>query len=63
MLLFDLTHDMAASEAHASPAESGAIRIELKFGDALKEAVTYLLYMECDNSVRVDLLRTVTTDF
>jgi len=63
MLLFDLTPDLAASEGHTSPVESGNIRIELSFKDALKKAVTCLLYLEYDNSVRVDSLRTVTTDF
>lgn len=42
MVLFDLTSDMAASEGHASPAESGNVRIELKFKDTLKEPVTCL---------------------
>jgi hypothetical protein len=63
MLLFDLTPDMAASEGHASPAENGNIRIECNFGKALTEAITCLLYLEYDNSVRIDKLRTVTTDF
>jgi hypothetical protein len=63
MLLFDLTPDMAASEGHTSPVEGGNIRIELTFKEALKEAITCLLYLEYDNSVRIDSLRTVTTDF
>ena len=63
MLLFDLTADLAASEGHTSPVESGNICIELSFKEALKEAITCLLYLEYDNSVRVDSSRTVTTDF
>jgi len=63
MLLYDLTPDMAASEGHASPTENGHIRIECNFGKALTEAITSLLYLEYDNSVRVDSLRTVTTGF
>ena len=63
MLLFDLTPDLAASEGHTSPVEAGNIRIELTFKEALKQAITCLLYLEYDNSVRVDSLRTVTTDF
>ena len=62
MLLFDLTPDLAASEGHTSPVESGNIRIELSFKEALKEAITCLLYLEY-NTVRVDSSRTVTTDF
>jgi len=56
MLLFDLAPDMAALEGHASPAESGNTSIELKFGAALTEAVTCLLYMEYENSVHVNNL-------
>ena len=53
---------MAASEGHASPAENGHIRIECNFDKVLTEAITCLLYLEY-NSVRIDSLRTVTTDF
>jgi len=60
MLLYDLTPDMAASEGHPSPAENGHICIECNFDKALPEAITCLLYLEYDNSVRVDNLRTVT---
>jgi hypothetical protein len=63
MLLFDRTPFMATSEGHTSPVEGGNIRIELTFKEALKEAITCLLYLEYDNSVRIDSLRTVTTDF
>ena len=63
MLLFDLTPDLAASEGHTSPVESGNIRIELSFKAALTKAITCLLYLEYDNSIRVDSTRTITTDF
>jgi hypothetical protein len=51
MLLYDLTPDLAASEGHTSERTSGDIRIDLKFGTALPEAITCLLYLEYDNSV------------
>jgi len=63
LLLFDVTPDLAVSEGHTSQVEGGNIRIELAFKEALKEAVTCLLYLEYNNSVRIDSLRTVTTDF
>jgi len=63
MIVYDLTPDLAASEGHASPPTNGDIRIELEFAKALPEAVTCLLYLECDNSVHIDLARNVTTDF
>ena len=62
MLLYDLTPDMAASEGHASRAYNGHTRIEGNLDKALTEAITCLLYLEY-NSVRIDSLRTVTTDF
>jgi len=63
VLHLDLTHALAESEGHASPPESGTIRIQVTFKEALKKAITCLLYLEYDNSVRVDRYRTVTTDF
>jgi len=63
MLHFDPTPDLASSEGHASPTESGTTRIEVTFKEALKKSITRFLYLEYDNSVRADLDRTVTTDF
>jgi hypothetical protein len=63
MLLFDLTPDQRASEGHVSPPASGHIRLELKFSKALTEAPTCLLYLEYDSTVRIDALRTVSTDY
>jgi hypothetical protein len=63
MFLCDLKPYLAASEGHTSPVENGNIRIELTFKETLKETVTFLLYLEYDNSVRFDSLKTVTTDF
>jgi thymidylate kinase len=51
MLLFDLTPDHSASESHTSLADNGNIRIELKFDNALSDALTALLYLEYDASV------------
>ena len=63
MLLFDLTPDQGASEGHTSHMGSGNIRVELKFNKSLPESFTCLMYMEFDNSIRVDNQRVVTTDF
>jgi hypothetical protein len=63
MLLFDLTPDRAAFEGHISLPDQGNIRLDLRFGKALSEAITCLLYLEYDNCVRIDQLRTVSTDF
>jgi len=63
MLLFDLTLDQAASVGHASHPDNGNMIIDLKFSRPLPDAITCLLYLEFNNSVRIDSARTVTTDF
>jgi hypothetical protein len=63
ILLFDLTPDRADSEGHISLPDQGNIRLELRFDKALSEAITCLLYLEYDNCVRIDQLRTVSTEF
>jgi hypothetical protein len=63
MLLFDLTPDLASSETHTSPTESGNIRVELKFGTALPDALSCLFYLEYDNSIAIDSIRNVSVDY
>jgi hypothetical protein len=63
MLVYDVTPDLIASEGHTSSPVKGNIRIELKFAKALPDAITCLLYLEYDNTVRMDLARTVSTAF
>jgi len=63
MLVFDLTPDLAASEGHTSDPTTGHMRLELKFGSDLPDPISVLLYLEYDNSVLIDALRNVTTDF
>jgi hypothetical protein len=53
ILLFDLTPDRAASEGHTSYPDNGSIRKEVKFAKALPDAITCLLYMGFDNTVRI----------
>jgi hypothetical protein len=44
MLVYELTPDLAASKGLTSSPANGNIRIELKFGEALPDIVTCLLY-------------------
>jgi len=62
ILLFDLTKDRAASEDHISFPDQGNIRLELRFDKPLSEVIACLLYLEYDNCVRIDQLRTVSAD-
>jgi len=62
MLIFDLTPDGCASGGHTSLPDDGNIRIELKFDEALADAMTILLYNEFDASIQIDRLRNVLTD-
>jgi len=63
MLVFDLIPDRAAWEGHSSNPENGHIRVEARFDKALPDPITFILYLEYDNYVRIDLLRNVTTDY
>ena len=63
MLLFDLTADRGASEAHTSLPENGNIRIELQFSKLLPEAIVCRLYLKYDCTVLVNFSRKFTTDF
>jgi len=53
MLLFDLTPDHGASEAHTSLPENGNITIEQQFSSPLPEAITCPLYLEYDSTVLI----------
>jgi hypothetical protein len=63
VLLFDLTPDHGASDAHTSLTENGNIRIELQFSTPLPEAITCLLYLEYDSTVLINFSRKFTPDF
>jgi len=63
MLVFDLTPDLAAREGHTSDSVTGNISLKLKFGKDLADFISVLLYLEYDNSMRIDALRNVTTGY
>jgi hypothetical protein len=63
MLLYYLTADRGASEAHTSIPENGNIRIELQFSRSLPESITCLLHLEYDSTVLVNFSRKFTTNF
>jgi len=59
MLLFNLTITRGASVSHTSHPENSNIIIDLKFNKTLPEAITCLLYLQFDNSFRLDFARTI----
>jgi len=54
MLLFDLTPNRGASEGHRSNPNNSNNKRELKFSKSLPGAITCLLYLEFNNSVRIE---------
>jgi hypothetical protein len=63
MLVFDHTPDFTASGAHISHLPQGSIQIDLRFAEDLPHRVTCLMYLEFDNSVQINALKQVFTDF
>jgi len=63
MLLFDLILDQGKSEAHTSHTEQGNIRVELKSAKPLPEAITCLLCLKFNNTVLINSVRNITTDY
>jgi hypothetical protein len=59
----DLTPDMASNESHSSINKSGNIAIDIKFGAALAETATLIVYAEYRNIIEIDKSRGVTTDY
>jgi len=60
---FDLTEDLAASEAHWSLPRTGSMRIDLMFDKALKDPISVILYLEYDNIIEIDKFRNVILDY
>jgi hypothetical protein len=63
MLRFDLSPGLAATEGHTSHPDNGNFRIEAYFDKELPDAITCLLYLEYDDSVRIDFSRKVVRNF
>lgn len=64
LFAFDLTPDLSASCAsHWNLVRHGSVRIEVRFGHALKHTVNCVVYAEYDNVIEIDSARQVITDF
>ena len=60
---FDFTPDQGSDEGHFHPIKSGQLRVELQFAEALTETVNVILYAEFDNTIEINSLREVITDY
>jgi hypothetical protein len=48
---------------YVNPIKRGTLRLDLKFTEALKEAIDVLVYCEYDNLIEIDLTRNAITDY
>src|SRR5277367_1800611 len=55
--------DDCCKQGYANPIKSGALRLELKFSEALTETISVLMYCEFDNLIEIDLNRQAITDY
>jgi hypothetical protein len=58
----DLSDD-CSKMGFANPIKSGALKLELKFKEALKETISVIMYCEYDSLIEVDINREVHTDY
>ena len=63
LLAIDFTPDLASGQAHSSINKTGKIAFDIKFGTALPEMVTLVVYAEYRNLIEIDKSRGATTDF
>ena len=62
LYVFDLTPDLA-EEGHFNLAKQGTVRVELKFGTALRNTVTVVACAEFENAIEIDANRNIVYDF
>ena len=59
---FDLTADLGEDD-HLNLVKQGNVHLALKFGEALAETVTIIVFAEFDNVIELDRDRNVLVDF
>ena len=59
---FDLTPDMS-QEGHYNLIKQGSLRLDMKFGTALPNTVTFIAYGEFENLIEIDRSRNLVFDF
>ena len=59
---FDLTPDLSEND-HFNLTRQGAVRVDMKFAEALPNTITVLVYAEFENIIQIDRNRNVIFDF
>lgn len=59
---FDLSPDLS-EEDHFNLAKQGSVRLDMKFGGALDNTITVIVYAEFENIIEIDRSRNVVFDF
>lgn len=62
-LCFDLSPDLSSNDDHFCLQHNGSLRIDLRFKEALKEAVDVILYAEFENIIMINRDRDVIVDY
>lgn len=62
-LAFDLTSDMSSTLSCNSLMNQGSLRLEARFGEALKTTKTCLVYLEYDTTLEIDKNRNIVTNY
>uniref|UniRef100_T1IJA7 Uncharacterized protein n=1 Tax=Strigamia maritima TaxID=126957 RepID=T1IJA7_STRMM len=55
----DLTPDSSTSQSHLSLVKQGNVRIEIRFGQALAQTITVLVYAKYQTILEVDRARNI----
>lgn len=63
LTVFDLTADMSCRDQHWNIIKSGTLRFEVRFGAALTQTITAVIYSEFDNLIEIGENRTVSIDY
>jgi hypothetical protein len=58
--VFDVTPDSSAFSSHSSPTQTGTVRLEMKFAQALDKAIDVLAYAEFEQTIEIDESRNVS---
>lgn len=64
LFCFDLTPDLSAGRSgHWNLVRHGSVRLEVRFKEALSQAINCIVYTEFDNVIEIDSSRQVMVDF